>query len=634
MRTRPYVALVILCLSCLAMAQQPVNHSQYGGNAAAASGVNGLMPVGGYGSNNASDAAWTSATSGNTAAVLISNIATYNSILVTLVQGTTITGGVVTFEQSIDNSTWTTVQGVTLGTTVIMGPTYTLVASTNISFLFPVNAPYFRVRLSTVITGSGTVTIQHAAQTMPAVGLLAGSETLAAGSNVIGSLTANQSVNTAQVAGTTTDTNSGSKSAGTQRVVIATDQPQLTNKLLVTPDSVALPANQSVNVSQVNGTAPTEKAASTQPALADTALVTSVSPNNTGLPVNLPKIVNKASANVGGATVKTLTDTITATVAGNSLVAAVCAGEPLPNGSTVVATLTETGGSDTFTSAVSIAQSTTFHCGIYYATNITGGVTAVIMTYSGASSVNTSIAMEVWEVSGLLALSPQVFDTSATGNATSTAPSAGPVFPVSLNEYTFAAFGVGTAAQTVTLAGSGTWANDSGQVNPASASGLFSFVGASQFWSTSNPLIAAGTITSEPWVMTLATFKPVIMNAPAPGQMSCTGTALINVAAASGATIITGVSGKMTYICGIQVLSAAANNVAIIEGTSSGCSGSPLGLFGGATAATGWNFAANGGIAFGNGVGIVGKSTVTGNNVCILPSGSGQVSGSIVYAQF
>lgn len=66
-------------------------------------------------------------------------------------------------------------------------------------------------------------------------------------------LPANQSVNVNQIAGTATDTNSGNKSAGTMRVVLATDQPALTNKILVTPDSVALPANQSVNVSQING---------------------------------------------------------------------------------------------------------------------------------------------------------------------------------------------------------------------------------------------------------------------------------------------------------------------------------------------------------------------------------------------
>ena len=61
-------------------------------------------------------------------------------------------------------------------------------------------------------------------------------------------------VNLDQVQGTNIDVNSGNKSAGTVRVVLATDQPALTNKLLVTPDSVALPANQSTNVDQLNGT--------------------------------------------------------------------------------------------------------------------------------------------------------------------------------------------------------------------------------------------------------------------------------------------------------------------------------------------------------------------------------------------
>lgn len=71
----------------------------------------------------------------------------------------------------------------------------------------------------------------------------------------IPALPAHQSTNVDQINGTTPDTNSGVKSAGTLRVVLATDQPQLTNKLLVTPDSVALPAHQSVNVDQLNGTA-------------------------------------------------------------------------------------------------------------------------------------------------------------------------------------------------------------------------------------------------------------------------------------------------------------------------------------------------------------------------------------------
>lgn len=117
-----------------------------------------------------------------------------------------------------------------------------------------------------------------------------------------------QSTNVDQIAGTTPDTNSGTKSAGTQRVVIATDQPQLTNKFLVTPDSVALPANQSVNVNQVAGTTTdtnsgTKSAgtlrvvlATDQPALTNKLLVT---PDSVALPSNQSVNMNQ----IGGTTV-------------------------------------------------------------------------------------------------------------------------------------------------------------------------------------------------------------------------------------------------------------------------------------------------------------------------------------------
>jgi hypothetical protein len=72
-----------------------------------------------------------------------------------------------------------------------------------------------------------------------------------AGSSGLGVHVANTVVeNMAQVNGTTADTNSGTKSAGTLRVVIATDQPQLTNKLLVTPD---LPTGASTSALQTTG---------------------------------------------------------------------------------------------------------------------------------------------------------------------------------------------------------------------------------------------------------------------------------------------------------------------------------------------------------------------------------------------
>lgn len=65
---------------------------------------------------------------------------------------------------------------------------------------------------------------------------------LAAGAAVIGALTADQTVNQTKLAGTAVDTNSGNKSAGTQRMVIATDQPNLTTPLNVTAVVTSIPA--------------------------------------------------------------------------------------------------------------------------------------------------------------------------------------------------------------------------------------------------------------------------------------------------------------------------------------------------------------------------------------------------------
>jgi len=214
--------ILLLALPPLALGQQPV----------AAQGT---------GSLNTADAAWTSGTSGNTAVTLVSNSFAYSSVLVTLVQGTTLTGGVVTFESSIDNSTWVGVQGVNVTSTTIMGPTYTLAASTNVSFLFSVNAPYFRVRLSTVITGSGTVTVQHATQSFPAVGLLAGVETLGAGSNVIGHVIGDSGSTTAvtQATGSNLHAVLDAGSAVIGKTGIDQTTPGTTNAIELIPDTAS-----------------------------------------------------------------------------------------------------------------------------------------------------------------------------------------------------------------------------------------------------------------------------------------------------------------------------------------------------------------------------------------------------------
>src|SRR5580692_5770399 len=111
----------------------------------------------GNGTQNTSLASWTSATSVPTCVTPVSSTSQYNSALVVFVTPSGLTGGVVTFKESLDNSNFFTIQGVALGTTSIVGPTYTLVANTVVAFAFPLEAaPYFEVCLTTAITGSGT----------------------------------------------------------------------------------------------------------------------------------------------------------------------------------------------------------------------------------------------------------------------------------------------------------------------------------------------------------------------------------------------------------------------------------------------------------------------------------------------
>jgi hypothetical protein len=101
----------------------------------------------------------------------------------------------------------------------------------------------------------------------------------------------------------------------------------------------------------------------------------------------------------------------------------------------------------------------------------------------------------------------------------------------------------------------------------------------------------------------------------------------------ANAQLATGTASKKIYICSIHVVVAAATNVALVEGTGTTCGTSTAGVggFGGATAATGWNFAANGGIALGNGDSSLGAEGTAADNLCLYNSGSGQVSGGISY---
>jgi len=97
--------------------------------------------------------------------------------------------------------------------------------------------------------------------------------------------------------------------------------------------------------------------------------------------------------------------------------------------------------------------------------------------------------------------------------------------------------------------------------------------------------------------------------------------------------IVSGTSSKKIYVCSINVVTATAQNVAVVEGTGTTCGTGTAGVtgFGGSTAATGWNFQANGGISYGNGASSLGAEGTAADDFCVFQSGSGQVSGGMSY---
>lgn len=106
----------------------------------------------------------------------------------------------------------------------------------------------------------------------------------------------------------------------------------------------------------------------------------------------------------------------------------------------------------------------------------------------------------------------------------------------------------------------------------------------------------------------------------------------INVSTATTTLLITGVSGRHVRITSFNLISAGANNVALVSGTGATCATGTTGMSGGTTAATGWNFGANGGMAQGTGVGAVNQTNATGDSVCVITSAAVQLSGRIGYA--
>lgn len=255
--------------------------------------------------------------------------------------------------------------------------------------------------------------------------------------------------------------------------------------------------------------------------------VVSLSPQNTGLPVNIPTIVQKASAK-STASVATLAVVFAQNNTLGNTIIVVCG---VGNGT--APTVADSAG-NTYTAAVRSANSTTFETAIFYAVNAIAGANTVTVTNAGATA---SIAAEIYEAKGLLAQVTGVVDNVNVATGTSGTAATTNVQSSTANCLAFAGVGVGTAAQTVTV-GAG-WTSDSGQLNPTTPAGLYSFVSMSQFLGSTMAVTPQATFTSEPWTVAVAIFRPVVVGVQ--GTFSIAGYNYTRIATATTTLIKTGV---------------------------------------------------------------------------------------------
>jgi hypothetical protein len=115
----------------------------------------------------------------------------------------------------------------------------------------------------------------------------------------------------------------------------------------------------------------------------------------------------------------------------------------------------------------------------------------------------------------------------------------------------------------------------------------------------------------------------------------CSGVAktfhIVNMSTATTVEIANAVASQFFYICSVNLVAAAAQTIAIGEDDTDGCGSMTAGLAGGATAATGWSFAANGGIALGTGASTVLKTGTANRYLCVITGQAQQISGTISY---
>jgi hypothetical protein len=532
--------------------------------------------------------AWNSSTSLN-ATQQIATSSPFAQYLVELVTTSTITAGIVTVEGEYGSGTYGTAPAsytVDASNQQLVANPYTLVATTDKAIIVTMGGyKSIRLKLSTQITGSGTLTPYFTPVCTPVIASAVYNSSLPTLSNgQAGQLQLD--VNGRQLAdigalnGTTVDTNSGSKSAGTQRVVLATDQPALSNKLLVTPDSVALPSHQSVNVDQANGTTldtnSGSKSAGTirvvlatdQPALSNKLLVTPDLPSGASTAAKQPALGTAGTPSADVITIQGVTSMTP--LSANLMIGGTAIDGNSGNKSAQTQRMVLATDQPNLTTPLNVAIAANQSANV---AQINGVTPLMGNGTTGTGSQRVTIASDNTAFSVNAAATLQAETTKVIGTVRNVG-NVGGAFD--------AATGAAPPANALYMGGLGSGATG-GLVQPV-------------------PIC-------DQWV-------------------AINGTA--------SATLITGVSGRKIYVCSGNIqMNGGANTVSFVSGTGTVCATGITaipGFDGATTAANGYSFAPNSGMAFGGGLVPFARTTNNADNLCILVGSATRVAGGLAYA--
>ena len=158
----------------------------------------------------------------------------------------------------------------------------------------------------------------------------------------------------------------------------------------------------------------------------------------------------------------------------------------------------------------------------------------------------------------------------------------------------------------------------------------------------SAPGTAGSASTNVITVQGIASATPIIVNQSQVGgatvvadpcQTNGRAYTPISISSAANTKIVTGTSAKKTYLCHLFLFAAAADNVAIVEGTGTNCATGTAGVIGGATTGTGINLVANQGWVAGAGGWAVAATATNADDLCLITSAASQLSGVAVTVQ-